>query len=716
MRPNPLDRVVPPLLFVLALALPTPAFALRQPNPKDSPPLEQGLAAGLEEGQYERASLDEVPGMEERLRSARRLEDYRERLVRRGGRYYLAKSLAEPRPEDHRAVWPTIHSSVRDYLGFLIARRLGCNVCDVVIPSLEERRRLESLLGGTVQARHLYLVELSTNYSVGDPQVLQDEPSREFTRRLLTALFIRFWDMHENNTGPIKGSTAIRMMFDPDQSFHPKLEDPATFVLEFVANYFSLVSEVSGHVSTVEQAERDKGIFRIDPLELFDPINEEEFKAAYLAIRELDLVDLEREARQFLVLDRYAQEDWTAADTQIKTIFQRLRKWQASFHTDLRAFLSALANGGSFSGREILTYSGDLSGAKHLGERYFGLQQLIGEASLEFSRRKKARIAGPPGSQAGLEELVLQRADLITGLPITFPEFFDELVRISEYGTGPRLVTTYVGRLQRLLDPRQWVFFSQRHRDYTERLSRMRLEELRQEASRLHGAGWGEKIEALLGGFTTALGLDNRELEHYLNAPFAQMTFARDLLEMAGSDGQILGKAQELLFSAEQARALLAEFLYRWDNVAKPRSHALFDGKLVVVDSAWIQQEPRLGALLDRLDQVPAYAGRVIVLGTVPGKGWASIRTTEGPADLQEILEGWAEGQPFFTISFLGPADVAPLIRAILLDYPQAGFDTPVPTPARALLAMLRGLSVPADLSEELLTGLEEADLFAEQA
>ena len=67
---------LPAAVLAVSLALPAPAFALRQPNPKDSPPIEKSLRAGLEEGQP-------MPAGSETVQMARKVWEKIEELIRR---------------------------------------------------------------------------------------------------------------------------------------------------------------------------------------------------------------------------------------------------------------------------------------------------------------------------------------------------------------------------------------------------------------------------------------------------------------------------------------------------------------------------------------------------------------------------------------------------------------------------------------------------------
>ncbi len=390
------------LLLIFCLGLPAPALALRAPNPKDSPPLEQALTAGMEEKEYEWAYLKDVLGLKEHLQNADKLDDYEHRLIKHKGRYYLLKESRFLGAHNQRAVWDDINRPDREYAAFVIARALLCNVCDVVIPDSRQRKELAALLRFQVKPDDLYLVELSTNYSLKDRVVIQKDPKKEFTRRLVTAFLIRYWDLHHNNTGPLKDSHEVRMMFDMDQAFHEKMASPESYLLEFALNFDMAEGslEAGGVISTRNEAEQDAGVYRVDPLKVFDAMDPDELRQAFKDAKRLDLDKLEEVEGRKLIEKYGDNRNWTNVRDGWEKTFRQVKTWQASLHKDLPKFFEMLTaetvypQGNRIEKRVLPKIDPD--DADHVKQRYRLIQATLRDAQREMGPRRSG--------QGGLEE------------------------------------------------------------------------------------------------------------------------------------------------------------------------------------------------------------------------------------------------------------------------------------------------------------------------
>lgn len=338
------------LAFLLAfsLGLSGSASALRQENASEAG-LEEGLRGRLSPGAaalFRKASLEEVGGLWERVQDANRLDVYRERLVKKGARYLLVKT-EESNQDGKRSPWPTKNNPIRAYTIFRILRALGCNVCDVEIPYPAERQWISDLTGA--DAEKLYVVDLSTNYSVGDPEVLQGNPHKELTRRILASFFVRFWDPHVNNTGPLRQdgfhaqADMPTMMFDAEESLHSEMNNRERFLFLFARHYMTETSLVNLERST----RKDKGedlILHTNPAPLADGLDPEESKRFVRDAVKLNLDTLKQSVLN-VVLERYGADRREEITGTVGELFSSLRQWQNDFPMDAPWFVGALFDG-----------------------------------------------------------------------------------------------------------------------------------------------------------------------------------------------------------------------------------------------------------------------------------------------------------------------------------------------------------------------------------
>ena len=370
-------------------------------------------ASGAEE--LERIPLSAIPDFEDRLKKANRLEVYRDRLVKKGDRHFLVKSEQLADPEQHRSVWPTVDNPIREYVAFRVLRELGCDVCDVEIPSPKEMNLLDQWLGGR-PGRH-YLVELSTDYSLSDPKVQQKDHRREETTRIMAALLLRDWDPHSGNEGPLSDSQDVQMMFDAEQAFHDSMSDLGVFSWRFALNYFEPTTFLrSSHASTQQE---DPQEVRINSLALAEQIDMEALKSFVRTVDGLDLDALEREIRLELV-QRYWKEGGTEVGLKLEPIFRNLKRWKADYLSDARRFFRGFFQEGfssSVGERVTVVVNPDLS--EQLTKTWEEVFQALTEVAQELSRKEPsspvppktvARVAAV--AQAIVDEMLTEEAGI----------------------------------------------------------------------------------------------------------------------------------------------------------------------------------------------------------------------------------------------------------------------------------------------------------------
>ncbi|MBI3616423.1 MAG: hypothetical protein HY211_07905 [Candidatus Omnitrophica bacterium] len=349
---------------------------------------------------YQKADLSEIPWLRERLNWANRLPAYQSRLVKRKmdgrWRYFLVKSRIENVEEVRgRAVWPDINNPVREVIAARLLRALGCNVCDVEIPDPQTRKRLAEMVRPPPDPDSLFLVQLSSNYLLKDPEVFQTDPLKEQARRIGAALFIRLWDIHDNNSGPLEDSTKLSMMFDAEQAFHPEMEGQESFIQHLIFNYFAVHDFIGLAGSTREENAPKLRQLRIDPLELTDRIDIGELKPIVRDVARLDLADLEKKVSDYLT-QQYGRNRQGRLDSQIKPIFERLRKSQKDYPRDARSFFDMLLSGFKYKGVEVSIFRDDENAEGKINRSRQQVEETLRQVAQE--------LASGNASSAGLEE------------------------------------------------------------------------------------------------------------------------------------------------------------------------------------------------------------------------------------------------------------------------------------------------------------------------
>ena len=257
---------------------------------------------------------------------------YAERLVadRNGaGRRFILKNETDLRgyPVGIRKnyLWRTKNNPVREYLAFKLARALGANVCDVVIPDPEERKIFTDFLGSDANASPdgVYLVRAAQDYQLADEQVKQKDSKRAFTRNFVAALAMRKYDFHYSNLAPLPDAEKVFMMFDGDQCFHLRAIDFSVFLRKFILNYFQWGGHFDG---------------RINPNDLLKFIDPAELRAAIDEFKALDLNRLKGEVEEEL----RAKSLPTSQLSQIDAYFTLLEYWQRYIGEDALMFFDKL--------------------------------------------------------------------------------------------------------------------------------------------------------------------------------------------------------------------------------------------------------------------------------------------------------------------------------------------------------------------------------------
>ena len=184
--------------------------------------------------------VEHTPILAERLRN--RIDECRGRLIANEQReQFLVKQPGQwSDGAVPQYVWQDKNNVVREYTAFRVGRALGVNVADIVILPGAERKMVAELIG--VPEPGIYLVKTSTSYTLADQEVRQKDPREAFTRSLIFSLFIRRWDPHIGNEGPLRDTSEPMMTFDLDQSFHPNAVDMDTYAHLVIRHLFNLVA------------------------------------------------------------------------------------------------------------------------------------------------------------------------------------------------------------------------------------------------------------------------------------------------------------------------------------------------------------------------------------------------------------------------------------------------------------------------------------------
>lgn len=277
------------LLLIFGLALPNSAFALRPAGLEEAneevkddliarltdariPAGNQGLfprgsdsaiavapppSAGLEEPvplsfpedfPYRGLPVSAVPrfkaSLEEGARVSggpTRLEEYGGLLVQRkatGARYLI--KFQHPPSRWEKLPWPEKNEPVRTYLAFRLARELGVNFPDVLLPSPEEAQVFSEALKSAghpgVLPQDLFLVRLTLDYTRQSPEVFEPDLKKAFTRSFIFAFWIRMADLHVGNMGALADTEDKLMLLDPDWAFREEIKAEATFLVLFLTH------------------------------------------------------------------------------------------------------------------------------------------------------------------------------------------------------------------------------------------------------------------------------------------------------------------------------------------------------------------------------------------------------------------------------------------------------------------------------------------------
>ncbi|MDO8730895.1 MAG: FAD-dependent oxidoreductase [Candidatus Omnitrophota bacterium] len=232
------------------------------------------------------------------------------------GQHYLVKWET---PSEQTA-WPEKDDPAREYLFSHLARQLGGDVTDVVIPDSDERRRLAEFYG-VANPDDIYLVELSEDYSPEDREaVLELDPDAAFTRDFGIAVLLRMYDFREKNFGPIRGSST-RMMFDGDQAFNPKAANIGTFALALAINYWD------------QPAPGPDDLFELDPNRLLGRLHLDELQRLVKTVHDF------QEQRLQEIVDQAPPH----LQSRMRKLIRPLHAWLQSYRSDLIRLLELFA-------------------------------------------------------------------------------------------------------------------------------------------------------------------------------------------------------------------------------------------------------------------------------------------------------------------------------------------------------------------------------------
>ena len=274
--------------------------------------------------EYAVESMDNHPELKAQLYD--RALEYQRRLVRRkkDGALFFLKTRFQPDPSRQMDfIWPKKNDPAREYAAFKVGRAMDANVCDIVLPNQRQAEALAAYIGAL--AEDIYLVRLSSDYKLADPEVRQKEYKKAFTRNFVLSVLIRKYDFYAANHRPI-ADAEVAMMFDNDQAFHKDLIDMKSFGLGFMENFFP-----SFRVNT------------INAMQLFEQISVPELiKAVSFCENELDIEtmlktisdhDLRREVQSFLHLE-YAQARVNTLRADILELFRIIIGFNQVFSDD----------------------------------------------------------------------------------------------------------------------------------------------------------------------------------------------------------------------------------------------------------------------------------------------------------------------------------------------------------------------------------------------
>ncbi|GEM_PF-6374666 len=376
---NKLPRLFTAGFLALGLALPNPVAA----HPELSrrvlrPELDH---SGLEEAlggrrlpvafRYQPVLLESVPAFFNRLNDEQK-QDFRGRLLRdtKTGHLYLLKYEVPSQPIDtvngqKKSPYPTQDNPWREFLAARLIRALRGNAVDVVIPPPDERGIFADYLG--TQPEALYLSRLSFSYQPGDPEVIQRDPLKAFTRNLVIAVLLRKIDFHDGNLGPLADDGALLMAYDMDMILHSLVSDIRFYAPSFSSNYFQL------------HHEENQAVF------------------GGLAVR----IDLEELSRAVSDIEAFPLEDWLG----------QLRQTPGIPWTDMAPLADRLRTHQKSIRQDFL----DLMGRLLMGSETI-------DRDWRFSQRILDALGVPP--ESGLEERrerVLRKLENEIGQPTQFP-------------------------------------------------------------------------------------------------------------------------------------------------------------------------------------------------------------------------------------------------------------------------------------------------------
>ncbi|MBI3317961.1 MAG: hypothetical protein HYZ90_02275, partial [Candidatus Omnitrophica bacterium] len=278
--------------------------------------------AGLEErklpGDFSYEAVEITPYSPAGRQFGNRLEEFRGRFFRNRQTQHLY--VLDTPSISLLSLWPTKNDPARQYLGFRLARVLRANVPDVVFPSKSERKVFSDYLG-LPSGSEIYLERVTTDYKLKDEEVLQKDSRRAFTCSLVVAIFMRKFDFHDHNLGPL-GDSDIPMMFDHDEAFQSEYVNMEDFTIAFVRNHFPRDSVNAGW---------------INPNRLLERIDREELSRSAEAVEALDLSGF------FEQLNRDLPEDLDL-DARIVPLIEYLKLRQRSIRQDLISFFGWLAS------------------------------------------------------------------------------------------------------------------------------------------------------------------------------------------------------------------------------------------------------------------------------------------------------------------------------------------------------------------------------------
>ena len=224
--------------------------------------------------------------------------------------------------DENRARQFSRHNPILERVIYGLARKLGVNVAEILIPTPEERREL------TGSDRLIFLRQMVPSYQkkkrVG---VFQRNPRKAFTRAFVVlGLLARIWDLHKGNSYAIP-RTKIPMFFDLEEGANPFYSDMRLYAKQFIVNFYQL------------KVSSGQPLFQAIAPDLFlDELDWEEWTQSLEAVEDADLQDLKIKIKQEIAEEGFLGALPAGVSREIDGYFGLLADFKESFREKTQAF------------------------------------------------------------------------------------------------------------------------------------------------------------------------------------------------------------------------------------------------------------------------------------------------------------------------------------------------------------------------------------------